>query len=110
MVPFILFCGLLLLLFSFLVGLESVAALSIATVISAVAATRGVSRGLVVAFWVWLNAIFGCLLHPEFVFTRILSLEVTPAPLTLMLVGIWILPVLLWPLGFALTFDKWRKR
>ena len=33
-----------------------------------------------------------------------------PLPAFWMLVGIWVFPVLLWPLGFALTFKQWMRR
>jgi hypothetical protein len=66
------------------------------------------SRKLLAVFWLWLNLVLFYLLEasPEY---SLLAWRL-PGPALWMLVGIGVVPILIWPLGFALTFRKWMGR
>ncbi len=88
-----------------LAGLPAVMATGVVTAIVALAALRCPSRLLLAVFWVWIEGVllYVLLASPDPAL-RALGL---PRPAFVMLAGIWLAPILLWPLGFALTFSKW---
>ncbi len=104
----LLLAGLVAVLFGGLVGLPVLMATGVVTAIVALAALRCPSRLLLAAFWIWLEGILLYLLFESH--DRSLSALGLPRPALVMLVGVWLAPILLWPLGFALTFKKWIGR
>jgi hypothetical protein len=65
------------------------------------------SRILLVALWLWLNLVLLYLLEASPERSLLAGL---PIPAFWMLVGVGLVPILIWPLGFALTFKKWIGR
>ena len=85
--------------------------LSIVTTLSSLAGLVGTPKWLCVSFWIWLNCVLLYLLStplPEEA-QGVVLIAGLPAPAFWMLVGIWIVPVFIWPLGFLLTFKTWLK-
>jgi hypothetical protein len=66
------------------------------------------SRTLLVGLWAWLNFVLLYLLEasPE----HSIFFSGLPKPAFWMLAGVGVAPILLWPVGFALTFRKWIGR
>lgn len=86
--------------------------LSIVTTLSSLAGLAGTPKWLHVSFWIWLNCILLYLLStpaPEEAHGAVALIAGLPAPAFWMLIGIWIVPVFIWPLGFLLTFKAWLK-
>ncbi|HXK61405.1 MAG TPA: hypothetical protein PLP42_16080, partial [Acidobacteriota bacterium] len=63
------------------------------------------SRLLLGVFWIWLEAVLLYLLFAANDPT--LSFWGLPRPAVLMLIGVWLAPVLIWPVGFLWTFKRW---
>ncbi|RPJ86313.1 MAG: hypothetical protein EHM18_06890 [Acidobacteria bacterium] len=91
-----------------IVGLPVVMATGVVTAIVAITALKCPSRLLLAAFWIWLEGILLYLLFAAH--DRTLSVFGLPRPALVMLAGLWLAPILLWPLGFALTYKKWTGR
>ncbi|RPJ59544.1 MAG: hypothetical protein EHM23_13755 [Acidobacteria bacterium] len=91
-----------------IVGLPTVMATGVVTGIVALAALKCPSRFLLAAFWIWLEGMLLYLLFASH--DRTLSAFGLPRPALVMLAGLWLAPILLWPLGFALTYKKWTGR
>lgn len=86
--------------------------ISIVTSLSSLARLGGASRWLSVSFWIWLNCILLYLLfasRPVETDGAIVLIGGLPVPAFWMLVGIWIVPVFIWPLGFLVTFKAWLR-
>ncbi len=104
----LLLMGLLAALIGGIFALPAIMATGSVTAIVALAALKCPSRFLLGAFWVWLEAIILYLLFAsDDLAPSTLGL---PRPALVMLAGVWLAPMLLWPLGFALTFKKWIGR
>ncbi|RPI27119.1 MAG: hypothetical protein EHM61_09550 [Acidobacteria bacterium] len=89
-------------------GIFSLPALMATGAVTAIVALTGLkcpSRFLLVAFWVWLEGVFLYLVFQSHDLTS--SAFGLPRPALLMLLGVWLAPVLIWPVGFALTFKRW---
>lgn len=71
-----------------------------------------VSRRVRTVFWVWTTGVLLFLLHSPFA-TATGAVASTwlgwPPDIFLMLVGIWLLPVAIWPLAFSRGFRTWLK-
>lgn len=70
--------------------------------------------GIVLLFAVWLLSVLASLIFvwatptvPGEETPLILGL---PAPTFLMILGIWVLPILIFPLGFLLSFERWLRK
>jgi hypothetical protein len=92
--------------------LELILGVAVITIIISLTAFGKVPRLLLWTLWVWLNIILiylNCLDFAEFPNgeARLIGL---PLPTFWMLVGVWILPVVVWPLGFALFFRSWMSK
>ena len=107
--------SLLVLLTSMIVSNVPFFAIGMVSFIVALTATRSCSRLLLLLFWIWMNLVLVYLCgrpvvseepNPDTVYL-LLGL---PVPAFWMLFGIWIFPVLLWPLGFALTHKQWMRK
>lgn len=77
--------------------------------LSCLAVWGNAPRRLVVVFGVWTAGVLAYLL-----WSGDLALEVTgrllglPAPAFWMLLGIWVAPLLIWPLSFIRDFRRWK--
>ncbi len=91
-----------------LAGFPVAMATGAVTAIVALTALKCPSRALLAAFWIWLE---GTLLYLLFAsHDRTLAVLGLPRPAFVMLAGVWLAPILFWPLGFAVTFKKWTGR
>jgi hypothetical protein len=104
----LLFFGLVGALIGGLAGSAALMATGVVTAIVALTALKCPSRLLLWAFWIWLEGILLYLLFASH--GRTLSVLGFPRPALVMLAGVWLAPILLWPLGFALIFKKWAGR
>ncbi len=104
----LLLAGLLGVLLGGLAGFAGVMATGVVTAIVALTALKCPSRALLAVFWIWLEGILLYLLFASH--DRTLAVLGLPRPAFVMLAGVWLAPILLWPLGFTLTFKKWAGR
>jgi hypothetical protein len=104
----LLLVGLVGVLIGGLAGFPGVMATGVVTAIVALTALKCPSRLLLAVFWIWLEGILLYLLFASH--DQTLSALGLPRPAFVMLAGVWLAPILLWPLGFALTFKKWTGR
>ena len=76
------------------------------SVVTSIAALTGLKcpRITLAVFWVWVAAVLAVLLYLPVGDQALLSL---PVPAFCMLVGIWIVPVFIWPLAFKRGFKRW---
>lgn len=79
-------------------------ALSITGILVFLTALAFPSKPLLMVFGCWLVGVFTFLHWVGDQTDGILGL---PAPAFAMLAGIWIIPILIWPLGFLLAFRRW---
>jgi hypothetical protein len=77
--------------------------LSLVTAVTALAGLRCPRMALAV-FWVWVVAVLTVLLYLPVGDRALLGF---PVPAFCMLVGIWIVPVFIWPLAFTRGFKRW---
>lgn len=92
--------------------LPSLFVISIVTSLSALAGLAGAPRWLAASFWIWLNLVLLYLLSastPGDAHDAVHLVGGLPEPAFWMLVGIWIVPLFIWPLGFLLTFKGWLR-
>ena len=89
-------------------------ALGVVSLIVALASLGGAPRGLLLLFWLWLLAVlFVPLLDwmvPGVIWKVNDLVFGLPGPTFLMLFGVWVVPVLILPLGFLLTFHRWFQK
>jgi hypothetical protein len=89
-------------------------ALGIVSLIVSLASLGGAPRGLLLLFWAWLLAVLVILLvdltSPGVFWNENDLVLGFPSSTFLMLFGIWIVPVLILPLGFLLTFHRWFRK
>lgn len=104
---FCLAASLLLLLAGMLTSNLKLVILGIVSFIVALTSLKLSSKLLLGSFWIWMNLVLLYLSREDHSSSLVLGL---PLPAFWMLFGIWIVPVLLWPLGFALTFKRWSRR
>ncbi len=65
-------------------------------------------RWLALVLAIWLEAVFVYLIRNADNYAPLwLGL---PGPVLVMLAGVWLLPVLIWPVGFARFFSCWTGR
>lgn len=104
----LLLVGIIATLMGGLAGFPALMATGIVTAIVALTAFKCPSRFLLAAFWIWLETILLYLLFASQ--EHALSILGLPLPAFVMLAGIWLAPILFWPLGFALSFRKWTDK
>lgn len=104
---FCLAASLLLLLAWMLTSNLKLVILGIVSFIVALTSLKLSSKLLLGSFWIWMNLVLLYLSREDHSLSLVLGL---PLPAFWMLFGIWMVPVLLWPLGFALTFKRWSRR
>ncbi len=104
----LLLVGLVGVLIGGLAGFPVVMATGAVTAIVALTALKCPSRTLLAVFWMWLEGILLYLLLTSH--DRTLAVFGLPRPAFVMLAGLWLAPILLWPLGFAITFKRWTGR
>lgn len=103
MIPALLLVSLILTLVGVLLATPLLVALGGPTLIVLLAALgKKVPGILLIAFWIWVVAVLLGLI--------LLGDQSSPSAALYMLIGIWLFPVLLWPLGFARFFDNWRQQ
>lgn len=102
-------CSLFLFLSGALLGSSYLLGVSLVGVIASLAGLGGAPRRLLFLFWGWTTSVLlTLLLLPEASTDRdVLTLVGVPLPMLVMLAGIGIIPLLLWPIGFLLTFRDW---
>lgn len=105
--------SLILLLVSLALSILPLFTFAIVNVLVSLAALRLRSRWLLGSFWIWLNLVLWHLCTRTVPDPREAAgvglLLGLPEPAFWMLFGIWVFPVLLWPLGFALAFRRWIR-
>jgi len=60
---------------------------------------------LLIAFWIWVTGVVLYLLYLPH--DRTLAWLGLPRPAFWMLAGVWLAPILIWPLGFTARFRRW---
>lgn len=105
-------CSLIVLIFGGLLGSAPVFAVALVGIIVSIAGLGGAPQWLLLTFWVGTTAILLSLLFlPEEATCRdSLLLMGMPLRMVLMIVGVWIVPLLIWPIGFLLTFRRWLEK
>jgi hypothetical protein len=107
MILLLLFAALASLIAASLLSSPELFALASVTLLTALAGLGRPARVLLLVFWLWIGALLAYLLG----FAEDLALIAgLPVPACCMLLGIWVLPVTIWPLGFSLTFKRWTGR
>ena len=103
--------SLLLLLAGVLLGDSALFAVAVVSSIVSLTAVRGVPRWPLLSFWVWVNLVLLYLVSEGNVEGSDVRL-VAGIPLSAfwMLLGIWLVPVILWPLAFFVNFRKWMSQ
>lgn len=110
---FVFFLTISLLLWLIAAWFSSEALFAVAVVSSVVSLTAvgGVSRWALAAFWMWVTGVLLYLvLAPAGSGGDLYLVAGIPVATFWMLLGIWLLPMILWPVVFAVTFRKWMKR
>ncbi len=107
--------SLLVLLVSMVVSNVTLFAIGMVSFIVALVANGSCSRLLLLLFWIWMNLVLVYLCSQPVVTEEpnpdtVYLLLGLPVSAFWMLFGIWIFPVFLWPLGFALTHKQWMRR
>lgn len=75
----------------------------------ALAGWGGAPRHLVLGFGFWTAAVLAYLLHSgDRSVAETGTLGGLPRPSLWMLLGIWVVPVFIWPLGFLRHFRRWK--
>jgi len=93
--------------------LSNAALFSVAVVSSIVSLTavRGVPRWPLLCFWLWVGGILLYLLaEPTSEGLDVTLVAGVPISTFWMLLGVWLVPILLWPVAFAVNFRKWMKQ
>lgn len=89
-------------------------ALGIVLLIAGLASLGGAPRRLLFIFWAWLLVVLFTLLFdwmsPGVLWDEQMLLMGLPGSTFLMLLGIWIVPILILPLGFLFTFRRWVRK
>ena len=89
-------------------------AVGVASVIVALTAQRFAPRWTLFIFWCWLTAVLLYLVtQPPLESMSDTELGIIlglPAPTFWILIGIWLVPILIWPLSFLLKFRDWAGR
>ncbi|HUV14063.1 MAG TPA: hypothetical protein VMY18_10485 [Acidobacteriota bacterium] len=89
-------------------------ALGIVSLIVALASLGGAPRGLLLLFWSWMLALLSVLvlnwMFPGALWKEDDLVFGLPGSTFLMLFGVWVVPVLILPLGFLLTFHRWYQK
>jgi len=110
------------LLISLLALLASVAiespllfALSMISVVIGIALAGSAPRRAVFGFWIWTVAVLLFLFFTPPAGTLVPGTETglvagLPLPALAMIIGIWIIPILIWPLAFLVDFDRWMGK
>ena len=103
--PRLLLICLIALLIGAIFDFEALFAVAAVTFIVALAALRCSPRALLMAFWIWITGLILYLLY--FANDTTLSWLGPPRPAFWMLAGVWLAPILIWPLGFTARFKHW---
>ena len=107
----LLLLSLILLLVAMLLSMVPLLVVSAVSVMVLLASLKLDSGALLFSFWLWMNLVLLYLWsQPVDSNPQQLLVLGLPVPAFWMLLGVWIIPVLIWPLGFALTFGKWSQR
>ncbi|GEM_PF-5003182 len=87
--------------------LELLFLLSLVTAIASLAGLRCPAKGALLAFWFCVGSVLTFLLYAWPGNALIFGL---PVPALVMLAGIWIAPLFIWPLAFTRGFKRWVNK
>jgi hypothetical protein len=106
--PWVVLVSLIAVLIAALFSLHGLLAFGTATLLVGLVGFSDASRRLLMVFWIWLEITLLYLVY--FSGDRAPFWFGLPLPAWVMLLGVWLIPVLIWPLGFAKDFRKWLER
>jgi hypothetical protein len=106
--PWVVLLSLIALLLGALFSLFGLLAFGTVTLLVGLLGFSSASRRLLLVFWLWLQALLLYLVY--FSDDRSPFWSGVPLPALAMLLGVWLIPVLIWPLGFARNFRNWLER
>ena len=106
--PRLLGVSLSLFLVSAVAGIPSICGVAIAASIVGLTGFSRIPRWLLFLFWLWLSFIL-LFLTLDLHFLDRWEVFGLPVPTLVMLLGVWIIPVFIWPLGYLLLFDGWYR-
>ncbi len=104
---YLLGASLVIFVLSGILELELLFVLSLVTAIVSLAGLRCPARGALLAFWCCVGGVLTFLLYAWPGETLLLGL---PVPAFVMLLGIWIAPLFIWPLAFTRGFKRWVNK
>jgi hypothetical protein len=103
--------SLLLLLVAGILAIPTLFAVAVVSSIVTLTAVRGVPILPLIIFWFWINLVlFYLISEPSRSGADSGLILGIPMSLFWMLVGIGLVPVLIWPLAFFLNFRSWKSR
>ena len=107
----ILTLSLLLILLAVLLASGALFAVAVVSAIVSITAVRSVPRWPLLSFWLWASTILLYLVsEPAAGGDEVRLVMGIPLPAFWMLLGFWLVPILLWPLSFLLTFRNWIRQ
>jgi len=103
--------SLLLLLVAVLLANSLLFAVAVVSSIVSLTAVRRVPRWPLLSFWLWVNLVLLYLVSEPNVDGGNLQLVAgIPVSAFWMLLGIWLVPIILWPLAFFVSFRNWMSQ
>jgi len=100
-----------LLLLAVLLGNSTLFALAVVSSIVSLTGVSGVPRRPLLVFWIWVNLVLLYLIsEPSGTGYEVRLVAGIPVSAFWMLLGIWLIPVFLWPLVFYAGFKDWVNR
>jgi hypothetical protein len=103
--------SLLLVLVAVLLANSLLFAVAVVSSIVSLTAVRGVPRWPLLSFWLWVNLVLLYLVSEPNVDGVNLQLVMgIPVSAFWMLLGIWLVPIVLWPLAFFMSFRNWMSQ
>ena len=105
---FLLGLSLVLLLVAVVLANASLFAVAVVSSIVSLTAVGGVPRWSLLAFWLWVNLVILYLIsEPSGEGIDLILVSGIPVSAFWMLMGIWLMPIVIWPLAFFIGFRKW---
>ena len=103
--------SLLLLLVSVILANPSLFAVAVVSSIAGMTTVRGVPLWPLLSFWIWVNLVLLYLVsEPSPDGADIQLVLGIPISAFWMLLGIWLVPIILWPLAFFVGFRDWMRQ
>jgi len=104
---YLLAASLVLFVISGVLEIELIFVLSLVTAIVSLTGLKCPAKRALFALWLCVGSVLVLLLYAPFGATSIFGL---PLPAFVMLAGIWIGPVFIWPLAFTKGFKQWVNK